>query len=277
MAPDLTSRDAHAGDARGVAEHLVERVVPQDAHVAARRRVFAISRSTRIASARNLSRRWTTVTVARDVGQVQRLLDGRVAAADDDDVLALVEEAVAGRAGRHALAHERLLGRQAEVARRRAGGDDQRVAGVFAAVADQPDRPLARASTVWMWSKIISVSKRSACFWNRAIRSGPMTPSASAGQLSTSVVVISWPPCARPVISTGLEVGACGVYCRRVAGGAGTEDQQAGVLGGHGILVGAKRVRFKREMGVAAPPPQAAGSRASRDMRSRTPPRRIGV
>jgi hypothetical protein len=28
----------------------------------------------------------------------------------------------------------------------------------------------------------------------RAIRSGPMTPSASAGQLSTSVVVMSWPP-----------------------------------------------------------------------------------
>jgi len=44
---------------------------------------------------------------------------------------------------------------------------------------------------VWMWSKMISVLKRSACFWKRAIRSGPCTPSASAGQLSTSVVVIS--------------------------------------------------------------------------------------
>ena len=29
----------------------------------------------------------------------------------------------------------------------------------------------------------------------------------------------------------GLEVGARGVYCRRISGGAGTQDQQAGVLG----------------------------------------------
>jgi hypothetical protein len=34
--------------------------------------------------------------------------------------------------------------------------------------------------------------------------SGPCTPMASAGQLSTSVVVISWPPWARPVIKVGL-------------------------------------------------------------------------
>ena len=51
---------------------------------------------------------------------------------------------------------------------------------------------------------LIVVSKRSACFWKRVIRSGPWTPSASAGQLSTSVVVISCPPCARPVINTGF-------------------------------------------------------------------------
>jgi hypothetical protein len=40
------------------------------------------------------------------------LLDRGVAAADDADVLALVEKAVAGRAGRHTLAGERLLGRR---------------------------------------------------------------------------------------------------------------------------------------------------------------------
>jgi hypothetical protein len=57
-----------------------------------------------------------------------------------------------------------------------------------------------------MWSNTISVSKRSACCWKRCIRSGPCTPSASAGQLSTSVVVISWPPWAMPVISTGFRL-----------------------------------------------------------------------
>jgi hypothetical protein len=79
-------------------------------------RVFAISLSTRIASARNLSRRCTTVT-ARDVGQIEGLFDRGIAAADDHHVLRLVEESVAGRAGRYALAHERVLRRQAEVAR----------------------------------------------------------------------------------------------------------------------------------------------------------------
>ena len=56
---------------------------------------------------------------------------------------------------------------------------------------------------VCMWSKIISVLKRSACSRKRSMSSGPCTPIASAGQLSTSVVVMSWPPCARPVMSTG--------------------------------------------------------------------------
>src|SRR2546421_620414 len=53
-----------------------------------------------------------------------------------------------------------------------------------------------------MWSWTISVSKRSACRRKRSISSGPCTPSASAGQLSTSVVVISCPPWAMPAMIT---------------------------------------------------------------------------
>jgi hypothetical protein len=49
----------------------------------------------------------------------------------------------------------------------------------------------SRSPTVWMWSNTISVPKRSACFWKRSISSGPCTPPKSAGQLSTSVVVMS--------------------------------------------------------------------------------------
>ena len=58
------------------------------------------------------------------------------------DVLVAVEEAVARRAARHALAHEGALARQPQVLGRGAGGDDQRVAGVGAAVAGQPERAL---------------------------------------------------------------------------------------------------------------------------------------
>src|SRR3546814_8971984 len=48
------------------------------------------------------------------VGQVQRLLDRGVAATDHHDLLAAIEEAVAGRAGRDALAAQFLLARNAE-------------------------------------------------------------------------------------------------------------------------------------------------------------------
>ncbi|CFN76642.1 Uncharacterised protein [Bordetella pertussis] len=61
-------------------------------------------------------------------------------------------------------------------------------------------------STLAIWSNRISVLKRSACCRKRCIRSGPCTPCTSAGQLSTSVVVISWPPWARPVMSAGLRL-----------------------------------------------------------------------
>src|SRR5258706_493277 len=54
---------------------------------------------------------------------------------------------------------------------------------------------------------MISVSKRSACLMKRSMSSGPCTPMASAGQLSTSVAVISWPPCANAVVLTEGEMG----------------------------------------------------------------------
>src|SRR5512137_37277 len=44
-----------------------------------------------------------------DVGEVERLFDRGIAAADDRHRLAAVEEAVAGCAGRYALAHEGLF------------------------------------------------------------------------------------------------------------------------------------------------------------------------
>ncbi len=80
--------------------------------------------------------------LAGEVGEEQRLLDRGVAAAEHGHLLALVEEAVAGGAGRYAVPLELLLRRQAEPARLGAGGDDQRIAGVdVAGVALQPERP----------------------------------------------------------------------------------------------------------------------------------------
>jgi hypothetical protein len=78
-----------------------------------------------------------------EVGEEQRLLDSGVAAADHQDLLAAVEEAVAGGAGGDAKALELLLGRQAEPARLGAGGDDDGIGGVAgAAVGGQNERPV---------------------------------------------------------------------------------------------------------------------------------------
>ena len=47
--------------------------------------------------------------LAREVREIERFFDGAVAAADDGDFLAAIEEAVAGRAGGYAVAAEILL------------------------------------------------------------------------------------------------------------------------------------------------------------------------
>jgi hypothetical protein len=79
-----------------------------------------------------------------EVGEEQRFLDRGVAAADHHDLLASVEEAVAGGAGRGAEALERFLRRNAEPARLRAGGEDDGVRHIdVAGIADEAERTLA--------------------------------------------------------------------------------------------------------------------------------------
>ena len=64
------------------------------------------------------------------VGQVQRFLHRRVAAADHGNGLAAIEEAVAGGAGGDAAALQGLFRVEAKPAGLRAGGDDDGVGGV---------------------------------------------------------------------------------------------------------------------------------------------------
>ena len=70
-----------------------------------------------------------------EASQKDRLLHRGVAAADDGDLLAAGEEAVAGGARADAEANQRLLAGQVEPARAGAGGDDQR-AGLDGLLAD---------------------------------------------------------------------------------------------------------------------------------------------
>ena len=74
------------------------------------------------------------------VRQIERFLDGRIAAADDDDLLAAEEKPVAGRTGRDAEAAEHLFARQSKPARLRAGGEDQRFADIGGAQIASRDK-----------------------------------------------------------------------------------------------------------------------------------------
>jgi hypothetical protein len=128
----------HTVHAGRIAQHLVHGMVPDDAHLALRdarkQPVLQDLLAAQLVAA--VDQR----DVRGDVRQVQRFLHRGVAAADHGHVLVAEEEAVAGGAGRHALALEGVFGGQAEIFRRGAGGDDQRIAAVAARIADQQER-----------------------------------------------------------------------------------------------------------------------------------------
>ena len=91
----------------------------------------------------------------RDLGgearEEERLFHGGVAAADDGDLFAGGEEAVAGGAGADAVADEGLLGGEVEPARGGAGGDDER-AGVDGLLADGELEGVLGESTAARWA-----------------------------------------------------------------------------------------------------------------------------
>ena len=185
-----------------------------------------------------------------DVREVERLLDGGVAAADDADFLAAIEEAVAGGAAADAAAHEGLLRGQSEVLGRRAGGDDQGVAGVAGRVAAQRERALREIDLVDVVEHDLGVEALGVL--EEALHQVGAHDAVDVG---------------RPVVDVGrrhqlaalgdagdqhrLQVGARGVDRGGVAGRAGAEDEDAGVVSGQGHGSECER---KKGAGVAATP-----------------------
>ncbi len=115
----LPVAQAQAGQPRAVADGLDGRGVQADGRVRQARQPFAQHgigfQAVRIFDERHR---------AADAGQVDGRLDTRVAAPDDGHVASLVERAVAVRAERHAAPGVFRLAGYAELAPRRAGGDD---------------------------------------------------------------------------------------------------------------------------------------------------------
>ncbi len=132
----------HTVHAMLIAQHFIDRVVPDHRHPA--RGHFAKQPLLQDLLRTQLVAPVHERDVLRDVRQIQRLLDRGVAAAHHRDALVAKEEAVTGGARRDATAAEALLRRQPQVAGRRPGGDDQRIAAVTAGVAAHPEGPYAK-------------------------------------------------------------------------------------------------------------------------------------
>src|SRR6185369_14029749 len=103
---DVLQRDAADLERAFVAEHVVQRRIPDHVDLGMLEQAVLenLLGAERIAPVHHGD-------LGGEVRQKQRLLDRGVAATDYDDLLALVEKAVAGRASRHAVAFELLLRR----------------------------------------------------------------------------------------------------------------------------------------------------------------------
>jgi len=218
---------AHAVDALGVAEHLVERRPQVQLHLSICHLGHHLVDQDRLGA--ELVASVDDVHLRRDVREIERLLDGRVASAHDAHLLAAIEEAVAGGAAADAAAHERFFRRQPEVLGRRAGGDDERVAGVLARVAAQCERTLAEFDLVDVVEDDLGVEALG--MLQEALHEVGAHDAVDVGRPVVDV-------CRRHELAAlgdagdehRLQVGARRVDRRRVAGRARAEDQDAGVV-----------------------------------------------
>ena len=217
-----------AGDPGLVAQHLVDHVVPDRLDLAGldlgeQLVLHDLFRAQGVAAVHQ-------VDLAGDVGQVQRFLHRGIAAADHGHVLVLEEEAVAGGAGGHAAALELLLRFQPQVLGGGAGGDDEGVGGVFAAVALEAERALRQVGAVDVVEDHLGLEAfgvrlhaRHQVRAHQSVRvAGPVVDLGGGHQLAAHL---------QAGHDHGLEVGARGIDRGGPSGRAGTEDEQVAVLG----------------------------------------------
>jgi hypothetical protein len=168
--------------------------------------------------------------VRGDVRKVQRLFDGRVAAADHGDALAPEKEAVAGRTRRDTAAAKCGLGVEAQVLGTRTGRDHERVARVITAVALEQQRPAFEVDLVDVIHQDLGVEPL-----------GVLAHALHETRARETVRI------ARPVVDLGGRhelatlfhagdeqrppIRARGIHGRRITRRAGTEDDQPGVAG----------------------------------------------
>ena len=164
-----------------------------------------------------------------DVGQVQRFLDGGIAAADHADHLVAVEEAVAGGAGGNALAHEGFFRRHAQVLRGGTGGNDQCIAGISATIALQCEGALLQLGGVDVVVDDLGVETLGVL-----LHAGHQRRAGKAFDVARPVVDFGGGGQLAAWLDAGdhhwLEIGACGVHGGGIAGRTGAQDDEARML-----------------------------------------------
>ena len=171
------------------------------------------------------------------VGQVKRLLHRGVAAADHHDLLAAIEEAVARRAGRNALAAQLLLARNAEPFRLRAGRDHQRFGHIdVAAVAGQLERA---ARQVDVDDRVPDHARADV----HRLRGHLLHQPRALNHLGETRIIFDvggdrqLAAGLQPLHHDRHHARSRGIDGGREAGGTGTEDEHLGMVnGGHGDL-----------------------------------------
>ena len=165
------------------------------------------------------------VHVRRELRQEERLLERRVAAADDVHVLVAEERRVAGRAGGDAAALVLLLGRDAEEARGRARRDDHRARGVLVVADVDAERLLGEVDL----RDVVGDELGAEPLRLPAEVGHHLRPHDAVGVARVVLDVARDHQLAAPLEALDherLEVGACGVQRRGVPGGAAADDDQ---------------------------------------------------
>ncbi len=173
--------------------------------------------------------------LGRELGEEERLLGRRVAAADDRHLLAPEEEAIASGARRNAKALVAVLAREAEPARHGAGTDDEGIAGVdVAAVAIAAERPPAEVGLDDGVGEHPHTDA-SRLFLHLLHQPRPLDHVGVAGVVLDIGGDRHLAARLQPLHDDRLGVGPRGVDRGGVAGRPGTDDQDLGVMRlGHG-------------------------------------------
>jgi hypothetical protein len=218
---------AHTGNTAVVAEHLVEDVVPGDADI------LILALFDQLIGENFLGAKLIAPVhhgdMGCDIGKIERFFYSGITAADDRHRLISVEETVAGRTGGYTAALESFLGVEPQVSGRGTGGNDECVAGVDGSITGEAKGPrveirLPDGVEYHLGLEALGVLAH-ALHELRALQTTDVT---------------------RPVVhirggrhlSTHLEagnqhraqVGTSRIDGRRVAGGAGSENQQSAVF-----------------------------------------------